>query len=209
MSNDKALVKIKPQVRAEEQEALDNLAALKGAKCGPEDAAEWADAAVEVRRRWQALDEKEKTITRPLLQSLEAARTVFRPGKHYWRDCEAVIKEKLGALKVAQLEAENEALDEAADAADTGNDNGVTTALAKRPGKVLTPGVSLPLDWDFEVVAVDLLPTEFVMPDLRAIRDEVRRQAKDAPDEEPSIPGVRFTRVARARIHGKVRAHAG
>lgn len=202
MTNDKALVKIRPQVRAEEQEALDNLSALKASPCRPEDAAEWSAAVVEVREHWKRLDGLEKTITRPLLQALEAARSVFRPGKAYWREAETVIKVKLGEVKVAALEAENEALDDAADAAEAGDDERIANALAKRPGKLVTPGVSQRLDWDFEVVAVDLLPGDFVMPDLRAIRDEVRRQSKAAPDEEPVIPGVRFTRVAHARIMG-------
>jgi hypothetical protein len=201
--DDKALIRVRPQVRAEEQEALDNLSALKTAPCEPEDAADWSSAAAEVRQRWQRLDDLEKTITRPMLQALEAARSVFRPAKAYWREAEGVIKARLGELRVAAEDADRRALQAAREAAKEGDADGAVVALRTRPGKVVTPGTGSRLDWDFEVVSVDLLPPEFLVPDERAIRDEVRRQVNAASGEEPEIPGVRFTRVAKIAIRAR------
>lgn len=153
-----------------------------------------AAALPQIKAQVKALDAEEKTITRPQLASLEAARAVFRPLKRAYEGLEAAVKGKLRDYEIARAETQDRALAEAHAQAAAGNTDAAVAALATVTENTAAPGAQVRRPWVFEVKAVDLLPPEFVMANEDAIREEMRRQLAIAPDCVPIVPGVVFKR---------------
>lgn len=161
----------------------------------PEMQAQIAAALAEVKGNWQRLDDREKLITKPALESIKSTRALFAEPKASLEKLEELFKTKLADYSARLSNELAEAQEKAQALASAGDMAGAAQALAT----IATPavpiaGLSERHSWKAEVINIDLLPREYLLANLKAIGAEQKRQTAIAPDETPVIPGVKFTR---------------
>jgi hypothetical protein len=157
----------------------------------------FAAALVDVQARWKKLDVREKEITRPGLASIESTRELFRGPKTAYKNLEISIKEKLADYEVRCALEVQAATVRAQELAAAGDAEGARTALmsageASVVGETDVEGMTLRYPWTFEILNIELLPRGYILPDMIALKDEMRRQLAANPDESPAISGVKF-----------------
>ena len=115
-------------------------------------------------------------------------------------ELDAFVRKGLGAWVQLCAQAKRDAMQLAAKAANAGNTQALTTALnavsAAAPTKI--EGVSLKEEWLAEVVAPDLVPREWCVPDEKLLK----RYVKGTPAHVQPVPiaGVRFSLVSKSII---------
>lgn len=151
-------------------------------------------ALAEVQASWRRLDEREKLVTKPLLAELESARELFRGPKVGYKSLESCIKEKLAEYETRCALEVADATERAEQLAAAGNAAGAHAALASVREAPLDESAAIKHPWQWEVINLDLLPREFVLPNPRAIDAHMRASLGTSPTEAPVLPGVKFTR---------------
>ena len=191
-----ALTTLRPRLEAEAHSAYGKLEALRAM---PPITAElrplFAQALQDAKASWARFDEEEKKITRPALIGVEAARNLFRAPKQYYRDIEDELKRRLREYAEGEAARVAEATEKAQALASSGDAEGAMALLAEVSAPDKVDGVQERSGWAFEVVNVELLPTEFLLPNLKALGAAMRVQLKERPEETPVIPGVKFSRT--------------
>lgn len=163
-----------------------------------EQKAAFAAALSEVQTAWKKYDAEEKTETKPLLAQVEAHREKYRRLKVVYKKLEETIKKKLHDYEVALALASEEATTRARELAAEGRTDEAHAMLAAagcEPENA--PGMSTKHPWQWEVPDPYLLPVGYLLPNVKAINEEMRRQLKEKPDEPPAIAGVKFFRGLR------------
>lgn len=159
-----------------------------------------AEVLGEIKAKAKALEDREKTITRPINDALKAARALFKPAREHLAEAESVIKRAIAAFHDATAERHRLAMAEASAAHAAGDTEGAALALATVATLDGVAGVRTSRVWDFEITDPLAVPPVFTVPDVVAIRAEMRRAVEMGI--EPEIPGVRFfqtTRVSAGR----------
>jgi hypothetical protein len=153
-------------------------------------------ALVETKTRIANLEELERSITRPIRASLEAARAVFAPVKANYAALEGVLKAKIADATVRFREREAEAQVRAQVFAEEGDTVAAHAALVASPAPVTPSGITTREDWTFRVVDPSLVPRDFLAVNDSAIRAAMRAAVKGG-GTPPVIAGVAFERVTR------------
>jgi len=148
-----------------------------------------AEVLQEVKQKTKALEEKRKKITGPLNTALKEVNELFRPVKTALEEGEKILKEKIVAY-VEERDARNDKALEAAAVAETSEE--AEEALAEVEETEAAPGVSIRYVWKFEIRAPDMVPYEFLCPDVEKISEHV----KQSQGEPEAISGVRFFKKA-------------
>lgn len=162
----------------------------------------------DTKKGWARLDAIEKKIVAEPSKILDEAREVFRPAKAAYRDLEAVIKERLRSFEVEAALAVDATFAEAQALSQAGNAEGARRLLmqaAELDSTVQqTPdGMQVRHPWTFEVKAKELLPSQFTLPDVKAIYAEMQEQLRANPNAVPVVPGVTFYRDIEVTASGK------
>jgi hypothetical protein len=133
-----------------------------------------------VKDRWQFVEDKRKSITKPLNDAFKATNAVFKPALEGYKEVEDILKQKLAeylelkqATNVASLQAASQAATPTQAAA-------LMTSVAP---VAPPPGVSMRYVWKFEVTEPDAVPRELCSPDLKKIEAALAAGM--------TVPGVR------------------
>lgn len=179
----------------------EDLAAISAVSiASDEDAVAWAEDARAVARDIKATEDAFKTVSRPLSDALAALTNLFAPRRAKLKQLDAAIRKELGRWTLHKAEQQRLQLKVAAEAANDGNTQALTTALqnVQAAAPVRTQGVSIKEVWCAEIIAPDMVPLEWRIPDEKRIA----KHAKDTPaSQQPfAIPGVRFVRGTASRV---------
>jgi len=139
----------------------------------------------QIKGELKRLDERKKSITKPLNDALKAVRDLFRPAEDALGQAEGHLKAEIGRAQLAIQEA-NRAAMEATQAALAQNDvRGAALASGAIQATEAPQGLSYREVYEFRIVDASVLPREFLMPDERRIRAHVAEHGAKA-----AIPGV-------------------
>ena len=148
-----------------------------------------AGVLTESKSKAKQLDGKRQEITKPLNEALRAVNALFKPAIVFYEKCERVMKLKISAAHARSQAEARKALNEASDAAASGDGPAVTTALQAHEsaeGFSEVDGVQYRSVWKFEVADLKLVPREYLQADLQRIQNVVVHKKG-----ETSIPGIR------------------
>jgi hypothetical protein len=160
----------------------------------PDDYAWATDLAKDIKRKWSALEDKRKQLTKPLLDTKGAIDDLFKPTLYGLAGLEALIKGKIGGYVAAQEALRIATMQESAALFQAG---GTPTAII--PAVPEAAGVSVKHVWDYEIVDPDSVPRQFCSPDAAKIRQAIR--ATDIhPELTPQMAGVRFFQATKVAV---------
>ncbi len=147
----------------------------------------------EILERKDEYETRLKKATEPLSSALNEIRSWFKPALVPLKEYEEILREKIGSYLLTQKQA-REALHALAAQAQAEGDNRTTImALNAAGAPVIAPvGTSIREVWEAEVEDADLVPREYMIPDLSKI-SAYARQHKSHETPAP-IPGVVFRR---------------
>lgn len=147
-----------------------------------------ADGLQEIKTRYNALEEKRKKITTPLNTAVKEVNNLFREPREALEECEKILKAKIAGY-LAKVEADNAKALLAASQAETAEEavEALAEVVATEPAK----GVSVRYVWRAEVFRPEMVPFEFLSPDIEKIKANME-QSIAAGGEPMPIPGVRF-----------------
>jgi hypothetical protein len=157
-----------------------------------EQAEELNELVKEVKRDLKQLETDCQATTRSTFERLESMRDWFRPKRTALKELERVGKLKLAEYAVRLREAQTRAQQAAGQAFAHGDVDAGHRALAAIPEAATLQGTSLAPDWQIEVIAPDLVPYQFLSPDLAKIEAYVRQT-----NGASAVPGVRITPTMR------------
>ncbi len=144
------------------------------------------------------IENQQNTFLDPVIDS---EKTLQKKCRDYEDECARLKREEEAKAeaeaKAKEEEAKQKKLDEAKELIDSGDMDKAFEVMEEANEVVEKPqeveetitkvtGLGIRRDWDFEVIDVDLIPREFMMANLVAIRKQVKRDKK-----EDCIPGIR------------------
>lgn len=166
-----------PAALAELSESLQDLV------CTPETYPGICDALIDTKARVKSLTEQQETILKPLREAESAVRNWFRSPIETYKMIEAGLKRRVAEYQET-LRQEKYAAIVAAGQAPTPTAMAQLTALAVPP----TPAaISFRKTWDLEIVDPNLVPREYLLIDVSALR-----KVCQATKGQIQVPGVRF-----------------
>ena len=183
-----------PVIQAEGTRAAGQLKAIEGFTITtPEHRAMLANALQEIKGAYKRLHDRQLLITRPALASVESTREFFRPVLQHFLELEKTIKRKLAEYEERTARDQIAAQDRAQELANAGDFAGAANALATITAPAgPTAGISVRRPWKFRVRSLDLVPLEFLLPNVKEIDAEMRKQLAERPNESPTIAGIEF-----------------
>lgn len=140
----------------------------------------------------------EKALTQPLSTAMQRIRERFKAARQPWADAEEILRAKFTAAKIMEAKRNAEAMQEAASAAQKGEDVG--EAILKIAHTSDVKGMSATLKWVAKVKDINLIPETFVirMPNTKLLAEHA---SKFKPDETPTaVPGVVFELEGSTRV---------
>lgn len=183
--NEQELVKRVEQVTDESKEVLAYLQTYEIAT--PEQFQQAAAQYAEWKEAHAKLEASRKELTEPLNKTVKKINDRVRPALTFFDTALKLLKGIMGSYQFKEEQRQRKALEEAAELAEEGDIAGATLAIARvESQQPKIEGLSSRDDWDFEVIDASKLPRHLLVPDLVAIRAEVK-----AKKREDAIPGVR------------------
>lgn len=192
---DPALSQVLQEKAKEAQEALEALRTYE-----PKTQEDLVDMGVwlkdaKVWRDW--LETQEKGITTPMQasiksakESIEKVRDLFKPTKQFWADVEVVLKAKISAMRLQEQQRNQQALEAATQAQQSGDQAGVQMALSQVTSVGDLKGISTRIRWKFEVVNAAEVPREYLKVDDQKLREYCN---KFKGDQRPHpVAGIKF-----------------
>ncbi len=144
----------------------------------------------DVKGRWKDIEAKRKSLTDPLNTVLKRINEMFSPPLTALKSAEVAIKSKLAAAEAEARQRAQQALLAASEAAASADAEAVTEAIEAHDTAVQIPqaeGLQYRQLWTFEIENESLIPREFLIPDVRALK-----ALATAQKERASVPGVKF-----------------
>lgn len=152
-----------------------------------------------VREKVKVIDAEREVTKRPHLDAGAAVDAEYMPVIKLWRQLQLVLGKKLSDAETKRLTAERTAREAAVLAAEAGNTQECTTALATLATTVETArpdGRVVTLGWECTVLDESLIPREFLSFDQKKA-DAYCAQHKG--QVSLSVPGLRFEWRAKVR----------
>lgn len=171
------------------EEADEALDLIKGIKLATNDDLKMAVVTIaEMKDKRGAVEAVLKRFTDPLKGVIKDIESMFKPAMRALDDCEKLMKRKISVFSDDQAVRRDKYLAIAGEAASKGEEGVAQAALASADELVLekVPGLSVRELWDGEVVDAAVIPREFLIPDVKALKAMTRARKGD-----PSIPGWR------------------
>jgi hypothetical protein len=153
----------------------------------------------EVARRHDAIDAKRKSWVEPLKRVAKDIDATFKPLLDALKEAEKLLKDKIGSYALAQAAARTKAI-AAAGALSQSDPEAASAAIAEAVALEAPKldGVGATIEWDGEVIDAALIPREYLIPDVAALRAMTKAAARD-----PKIPGWRAFQRATVRTARK------
>lgn len=171
-----------PQIR-------EDLAALKAFEINSLEDQEFAvDLIRELKVKHDGLEAVRTSITKPMNEALNAVNALFRPARQLLEEGEKILKQKI-SVYVAAREKENRLALQAAAEAQTVEEASAAISEVEVGGKVR--GMSTSYKWRAEVFRPEMVPNEFLSPDMNKIEASMKASVEVSGEPMP-IPGVRF-----------------
>lgn len=142
----------------------------------------------EIKQKHKQLEDRRKEITVPLRKALDSINDLFRPMREALEEGEKILKLKVASYLEARERENQKALLEAAEAETVEE---AAEALTQIETATPVKGTSMRHKWEAEVFRPELVPTEFLSPDLDKIEASMRASVEISGEPMP-IPGVRF-----------------
>lgn len=145
----------------------------------------------ECAKKHDELDKKRKSWVDPLNKVIKDINATFKPVLVSLKDAEATLKQKLGDYVLAQETKRKELLAEISEEPDR------ALEIIEHAEEYLPPTsqtASAKIEWSGEVINADLIPREYLVPDLKKLQAITKAFGKD-----PEIPGWRAFEVANIR----------
>lgn len=178
------IVLARQAVQTEQQDVDAALVALVNFEVLTEDDQNFAAEMLrDVKAKFNLLEEKRTSITKPMNAALRAVNALFKPPQEALEKCEKILKQKIAGYLQAKEDANRELLLAAAEAETLEE---ASLALATVEVVQAPTGVSVRQVWKFEIINEGLVPVEYWSVDASKIK-----AAMGAGEPEP-IPGVRF-----------------
>jgi hypothetical protein len=157
-----------------------------------------SDILLEVKRKSNQIDERLKTITKPLNEALANVRALFKPVRDFYAAAEADLKGRIAEAHSRQQENNAKALAESQAA---GTPAGIVAALAKVQHVENVDGISTRTKWAFEITNPAEVPRELCEVSPKLIREYIKACGDTGPQP---VAGVRFYQdtVVAARTNG-------
>lgn len=134
----------------------------------------------QVKSKIKSLEETRAWVTKPITESLERVRALFRPPLERLNECEGVLKGKISEAYYRAQREQQALLEQAA----TGNtEQHLAAAQAMDIGKV--EGIQKRETWTYRVYDMNLVPREFLCIDHAKVLKIVKAQK-----ENTDIPGI-------------------
>lgn len=177
------------EIDAEYEDALDFLTAVKSLTITSNEQLLKVKAIItDVKDRNSALEEKKKTVTKPMLASLEAARALFRPAQSLLSEIESVLKGKILDFS-ARLEKQRDEAIAALRVPETISFEGAQQqelALQKL-GESEMPkveGLVFRGVWDFKVTDESAVPAAYLSIDEKKVKEAIKTGVRQIPGIE-------------------------
>lgn len=142
----------------------------------------------------KAIDTMRKGATQPMNAALREINGWFKPLIALCETTERDLKAKIAAYVTAESERQRQAYEVAAEAHEAGDEEQTRAALvvAGEASTSAPVGTSVREVWTAEIIAPDMVPHPYLMPD----EAKIKAHAKATPvDTEPTpIAGVRFVK---------------
>lgn len=144
----------------------------------------------EAKSRAKKLDDQRQEITKPINLALRKVNDLFKPAITAFQQIESTLKRKIVVYDALQKRRAQEALEAAQQAAQAGESQALTQALATHDDAAQATkaqGLSAREAWTFRVTDPALVPREFLTVDEKALAAYARAKKGTA-----SVPGVEF-----------------
>jgi hypothetical protein len=149
----------------------------------------------DAKARFKQLDEREKTITKPLNEALKAARDLFRAPKDGYERIEKLLKLKVANWSAQQAAAQRQQYELAAQSYAQGNQAAASSALAQAAtasAAALPAGMSVRYVWDYKITDAQAVPRELCSPDDTKIKAAISVTPAVQGAVPPTCPGLVF-----------------
>lgn len=140
----------------------------------PEDLELAAEQIRNAKRAAARLEEREKDITRPMREAIEAARALFRPAREACAEIEREYKRAIADRRRVEDEENARLLAEAQAAADAGESEEALALVSARTSVASLEGMSFRRSVQVEIVDPDAVPRELCSPDVAKIREAAK-----------------------------------
>lgn len=148
---------------------------------------------VDVKKKYNELDGRMKTITKPMREAEKSVRDLFRPALSALAEAESMLKQKIADAQRAQWAANSMAQAQAQAALAQGDVRGAALA-AHTLAPITTPqGVSVIDTWDYRIVDAQAVPRVYCSPDEGLIKAAIKAGIRD-------IPGVIISQGQQVRV---------
>lgn len=191
------LADVAKDAAAQTDEATEALAVLERLALVSEADLRQAVAVVaEMKDKRNEVDAQLKTLTKPLKGVIKDIEKLFKPAIQALDQCEAYLKMRIADYAATQAEERDRLLGEAGRMVKE-SAPAARALIAQAETHMLdkVPGLALREAWDGEVVDVDAIPREYLIPDVKALKALTRARKGD-----PRIPGWRAYPVASVAI---------
>ena len=179
----------------------DVLAAVKDLPCETPDQKQWwADQLTAAQGVLKSLDAEREELVRPLIDDKARIDGLYRAARQPAEQAKDLIKTKLAGFEERLALAQRAAQEAARLAAQAGDTEACTAALAAIPEAVQATGASTQWEWVPSVLDAALVPDTFKVVDESALKRYAKAYAKQ--DVIPAVPGVVFERKAKISARG-------
>lgn len=162
------------------------------------DTYQFADALLtDVAQRKDAITAMRKSATGPMYTAVRTVEAWFKPVTAALESAEAHLKSVMGAWRLAEREREAAAREATAVAAEAGDAATMIAAVSEAAAIAAPTGAraTTRFVWIVKRIAADLIPPDWMVPDVARIEALARSTPGDA--DAPVVPGVIFERIAR------------
>lgn len=145
---------------------------------------------VEVDANLKKMTNRRTWLTKPMMDALERGRTIFRAPIRTLESAKKLLKSKIAKSLVAEEEAQDKELEEAAR---TGDMSHVGEGVIAVP-----TGTQVRRSWEYRVVDESKIPREFLMPNYDLIGDTVKEY-----EDKTNIPGIEAYQDTKVQVSGQ------
>lgn len=154
-----------------------------------------------VKKKKKELEDRRKTVTKPLDEALKAFRAWYKPSLDRWGELERVLKKRISDWQLEQDRRESEAVRQIAAASVEGDYEAAQAASAGLVKTTQVSGVSLREYWTIDEDRVDVskVPADFLMLDRGVVAEYIRQFGKERPKDLPGLPFKKAVQVKGSR----------
>jgi hypothetical protein len=186
-------------IREQWQLALEDFQKLA---CDDSTEPSWSEWLAHVQVAINELEGDRTELTKPLNAQLKKVNDIFRETKAPLEAFKALAKAKLAELALERDNAARRLREAAALAAQAGDTAAVSEALGELvEAPTATAGVRTSYSWEPIVVDANLVPREYLVVDVDALREIGKINAQD--DYVEPIPGIQWRRVVKTSPVGR------